>query len=176
MRPHQLWWAVQRPAQAKGVHPPQIGASYCMRYLWFARHKEHLVSELWVSSSVACHRRVCDRHSVNGGSRVREGNEPPRPPENGPSQPLTPYLYELIEAQFQTLFMLLREDIRHDHAGSRPLMASSGLLSHSSSCLLITHGTPLRNSRSDPENALYESRFHLIVIRYYCLSIYVLLY
>lgn len=58
----------------------------------------------------------------------------------------TSHPYELIGAQFQTLFILLREEIRHDHAGSCWLMVSSGLFSHSSSCLLITHVIPLRNS------------------------------
>jgi len=49
-------------------------------------------------------------------------------------------------------------------------MASSAMLSHSSSCLLITQVTPLRNSTSDPEKALCESRFHLIVTRYFLSS------
>jgi hypothetical protein len=47
------------------------------------------------------------------------------------------------------------------------LTASSGLRSHNSSCLLIAHITTLRNSSSNPEKALCESRFHLIIMRYY---------
>ncbi|KAH8707568.1 hypothetical protein GQ44DRAFT_816339 [Phaeosphaeriaceae sp. PMI808] len=42
----------------------------------------------------------------------------------------------------------------HNNAGSRWLRASSGVLSHSSSCLLIAHVAPLCNSRSNPEKAL----------------------
>jgi hypothetical protein len=55
--------------------------------------------------------------------------------------------------------------IRYNHDGSRPLMASSGLLSHSSSCLLIAHVAPLCNSSSNPERALREGRFHAIIFR-----------
>ena len=55
----------------------------------------------------------------------------------------------------------------HNHAGSRWLRASSDVLSHSSSCLLIAHVAPLRNSRSNPEEALCESRFHSIIYRYF---------
>jgi hypothetical protein len=56
--------------------------------------------------------------------------------------------------------------IRYSHAGSRWLVANSGLHNHNLSCLLIAPVTPLRNSRSNQEKALCESRFHLIVIRY----------
>jgi hypothetical protein len=56
--------------------------------------------------------------------------------------------------------------IRHAHVESSWLMASSVLLSHSSSCLLIAHVAPLYNSRSNLEKALYESKFHSIIYRY----------
>ena len=55
----------------------------------------------------------------------------------------------------------------HNHAGSRWLRASSGVLSHSLSCLLIAHVAPLCNSRLNPEKALYEGRFHSIIYRDY---------
>ena len=77
----------------------------------------------------------------------------------------TSHPYELIGAQFQTLFMLFKEEIRHNHVGSCWLTASSGLLSHSSCCLLNAHVTPLCNSRSNPGKALCESRFHSIINR-----------
>jgi hypothetical protein len=72
-----------------------------------------------------------------------------------------------VGAQFQTLFMLLRREIRYNHVRSCWLAASSGLLSHSSYCLLNAHVTALCKSRSNPEKALCESRFHLIVLRYF---------
>jgi hypothetical protein len=78
----------------------------------------------------------------------------------------TMHPYKPIGAHFRTLLMLLRKEIRHNQAGSRWLTASLDLLSHSSACLLIVHVTPLHNLRSNPEKALYKSRFHLIVNRY----------
>ena len=44
------------------------------------------------------------------------------------------------------LFMLLREDIRYNHADSLWLTESSGLFSHNSSYLLIAHVIPRRKS------------------------------
>jgi hypothetical protein len=79
----------------------------------------------------------------------------------------TSHLDELIGAQFQTLFMPLREEIRYNHASSRRLIASLGLLSHNLSCLVITHVIHLRNLKSDPEKALYAGRFHTIIFRYF---------
>jgi hypothetical protein len=52
--------------------------------------------------------------------------------------------------------MLLRDEIRYNHAGSHWLTASSGSLGHNTSCLLIAHVTALRNSRSNPEKELCE--------------------
>jgi hypothetical protein len=75
--------------------------------------------------------------------------------------------YELIRADFQIFFMLLREENKQNHIGSYWPTASSGLLSHSSCGLLIAHVTPLRNSRSNPEKALCKRRFHSIVTRYF---------
>ena len=48
-------------------------------------------------------------------------------------------------------------------------MLRSALLSLRSTCLFIAHVAPLYNSKSNPEKALCESRFHLIVTRYFCL-------
>jgi hypothetical protein len=59
--------------------------------------------------------------------------------------------------------------LRHYQAsscnGCALLRASSVLLSHGSSCLLIAHGTPLRNSVSNLERDFNESRFHSIINR-----------
>lgn len=76
--------------------------------------------------------------------------------------------HELIGIQNQTFFVLLRDEITL--AGSCWLRASSGVLSHRSSCLLIAHVASLRNSRSNPERALCESRLHFIVYHYFQLT------
>jgi hypothetical protein len=55
----------------------------------------------------------------------------------------TSHPYELIIAQIQTLFMLLGEEIRHNHVGSCWLKASSGM-NQVESCWLTTSSGLLR--------------------------------
>ena len=82
-----------------------------------------------------------------------------------------------VLAQFQTHFMLLRDEIRHNqkrlrlksgrltlaHVGSGRAQECS---SHSSSCLLIAHVIPLRNSCLKTEADLIDCSFHRRVYRY----------
>jgi hypothetical protein len=70
-------------------------------------------------------------------------------------------MYKLIRAQIQAQFMPLKHGIRLAHG---ELTASSGMLSHSSICLLIAHVTLMRNSGSNPEKALGGSRFHFMTV------------
>jgi hypothetical protein len=59
---------------------------------------------------------------------------------------------------------------RQDRAWAKPEQtwpSLSNLISHRSCCLLIAQATPLRNSVSNLERDFGESRFHLIVNRYF---------
>jgi hypothetical protein len=73
----------------------------------------------------------------------------------------TSHPYKLIGAQFQTLFMLLREEIRHDHAGSCWLTASSGTNQVQSRWLALAHGE-LR--RAQASSATAQAAYSLLTL------------
>jgi hypothetical protein len=69
-------------------------------------------------------------------------------------------------SQFQDLFTVLKDKIRHNHADSCWLCVSSALLRDCSSCLLIAHVLPLCNSCLKKEVDFIDISFHLRVLRY----------
>jgi hypothetical protein len=82
----------------------------------------------------------------------------------------TSHPYELMGADYSpfSIFMLLREKIRHDntgfchigHAGSQRAQAGTRYNRVGSRWLTASSGLLSRNSSSDPEKTLCESKIH----------------
>jgi hypothetical protein len=86
----------------------------------------------------------------------------------------TSYTYELIEAQFQTLFMLLGEEIRHNHAGVYLMyriecMGKSGLYCKLLAEVLADENT-LSTTRTTLRPAQAQAAYSLLLLHSSCVT------